>query len=187
MSLRSAIPWRAGLHQRPPLLHRLTSMLGQGVAIVNHHPTRGGESSIGEMGNFHPALTRLPEGCIPPVLDASASPHCSPHPSPARSSLLAPHRARPARTHPGISLTGSFHEPPAGLKYEAADIHMWAFLFDLRHTHSRSLLSGDGINPHRATPLEPATKASRRWILEFCEGSAILRQSTSLPRQNFIC
>ena len=57
MSLRSAIPWRVALQQSSPLLHRLCSMLTDGVVGVNHHLMRGGEFSIGRMGNFQPALT----------------------------------------------------------------------------------------------------------------------------------
>ena len=57
MSMRPAIPWRAGLRQGPPPLGRLLSMLKEVVVGVNHHRMGGGEFSTGEMGNFHPALT----------------------------------------------------------------------------------------------------------------------------------
>ena len=57
MSLRPAIPWRVGLHQSPPPLRRLLSMLGDVVVGVNHHLMGGGEFSTGYMGNFQPALT----------------------------------------------------------------------------------------------------------------------------------
>jgi hypothetical protein len=59
MSLRPAIPWRVGLHQSPPPLRRLLSMLGDVVVGVNHHLMGGGEFSTGYMGNFQPALTAL--------------------------------------------------------------------------------------------------------------------------------
>jgi hypothetical protein len=59
MSLRPAIPWRVGLHQSPPPLHRLISILDDVRMAVNHHFTGGGEFSTGEMGKFQPALTRV--------------------------------------------------------------------------------------------------------------------------------
>jgi hypothetical protein len=59
MSLRPAIPWRVGLHQSPPPLRRLVSMLQEVLVGVNHHLMGGGEFSTGEMGNFQPALTAL--------------------------------------------------------------------------------------------------------------------------------
>jgi hypothetical protein len=61
MSLRPAIPWRVGLHQSPPPLRRLLSMLKEVVVGVNHHLMGGGEFSTGGMGNFQPALTRPAE------------------------------------------------------------------------------------------------------------------------------
>ena len=57
MSLRPAIPWRVGLHQSPPPLRRLLSMLKEVAVGVNHHLMGGGEFSTGPMGNFQPALT----------------------------------------------------------------------------------------------------------------------------------
>jgi hypothetical protein len=57
MSLRPAIPWRVALQQSSPLLHRLCSMLTDGVVGVNHHLLRGGEFSTGGTGNLQPALT----------------------------------------------------------------------------------------------------------------------------------
>ena len=58
MSLRPAIPWQVGLHQSPPPLRRLLSMLKEVAVGVNHHLMGGGEFSTGEMGNFQPALTK---------------------------------------------------------------------------------------------------------------------------------
>ena len=52
-----AIPWRVGLHQSPPPLRRLISMLKEVAVGVNHHLMGGGEFSTGGMGNFQPALT----------------------------------------------------------------------------------------------------------------------------------
>lgn len=60
MSLEPAIPWRVGLHQSPPPLHRPTSMLHRSAGTVNHHLAGGGEFSTGGMGKFQPALTLLP-------------------------------------------------------------------------------------------------------------------------------
>jgi hypothetical protein len=57
MSLRPAIPWRVGLHQSPPPLHRPESMLNRPAETVNHHLPRAGEFSTGDLGNFQPALT----------------------------------------------------------------------------------------------------------------------------------
>jgi hypothetical protein len=57
MSLRPAIPWRVGLHQSPPPLHRPDSILQEPAETVNHHPPRGGEFSTGRMRIFHPVLT----------------------------------------------------------------------------------------------------------------------------------
>jgi len=61
MSLEPAIPWRVGLHQSPPPLHRPTSMLHRSAGTVNHHLAGGGEFSTGGMGKFQPALTAKPE------------------------------------------------------------------------------------------------------------------------------
>ena len=47
MSLRPAIPWRVGLHQSPPPLRRLVSMLQEVLVGVNHHLMGGGEFSTG--------------------------------------------------------------------------------------------------------------------------------------------
>ena len=57
MSLRPAIPWRVGLHQSPPPLHRPDSIFQEPAETVNHHSARGGEFSTGEMRIFQPALT----------------------------------------------------------------------------------------------------------------------------------
>src|ERR1019366_7942693 len=43
--------------ESPPPLHRLKVILNPSAETVNHHPTRAGEFSTGEMRNFHPALT----------------------------------------------------------------------------------------------------------------------------------
>jgi hypothetical protein len=59
MSLRPDIPWRVGLHQSPPPLHRPESMLYPPAETVNHHLTGAGEFSAGDLGNFQPALTGL--------------------------------------------------------------------------------------------------------------------------------
>jgi hypothetical protein len=56
-SLRPAIPRQVGLHQSPPPLHRLKVIFNPSAETVNHHPTRAGEFSTGEMRNFQPALT----------------------------------------------------------------------------------------------------------------------------------
>jgi hypothetical protein len=56
-SLRPAIPWRVGLHQRPPLLHQPVSIFSLPAVTVNHHLTRAGDFSTCEMRIFHPALT----------------------------------------------------------------------------------------------------------------------------------
>ena len=47
MSLRPATPWRVGLHQSPPPLRRLVSMLQEVLVGVNHHLMGGGEFSTG--------------------------------------------------------------------------------------------------------------------------------------------
>ena len=61
MSLRPAIPWRVGLHQSPPPLRRLLSILKEVAVGVNRHRMKGGEFSTGETRNIHPALTKTGE------------------------------------------------------------------------------------------------------------------------------
>jgi len=80
MSLRPAIPWRVGLHQSPPPLRRLVSMLQEVLVGVNHHLMGGGEFSTGEMGNFQPALTLCRRGrwlelAVAPSLHGPPEPH----------------------------------------------------------------------------------------------------------------
>jgi hypothetical protein len=58
MSLRPAIPWQVGLHQRPPPLRQLLSMFKKVAVGVNHRRMRGGEFSTGETRNSPPALTK---------------------------------------------------------------------------------------------------------------------------------
>ena len=58
MSLRPAIARQVGLHQSPPPLRQQLPMLRKVVVGVNHHLMGGGEFSTGDLGNFHPALTR---------------------------------------------------------------------------------------------------------------------------------
>ena len=60
MSLQPTIPRQVGLNQSPPPLHRLDFILNPPAETVNHHHTRGGEFSPGEMRIFQPALTMRP-------------------------------------------------------------------------------------------------------------------------------
>ena len=57
MSLRPAIPGRVALLHCPPPLHQPISILKRLVGTVNHHLTRAGEFSTGDLGNFQPELT----------------------------------------------------------------------------------------------------------------------------------
>jgi hypothetical protein len=59
MSLRPAIPWWGALLHCPPPLYQPTSILNRLVGTVNHHLTRAGEFSTGDMGNFQPELTQV--------------------------------------------------------------------------------------------------------------------------------
>jgi hypothetical protein len=61
MSLRPDIPWRVALQQSPPPLHRPESMLYPTAAAVNHHPTRAGGFSTGDVRNSQPAVTTDPK------------------------------------------------------------------------------------------------------------------------------
>ena len=58
MSLRPAIPWRGALLHCPPPLYQPLSILNRLGGTVNHHLTRTGEFSTGDMRKFQ-ALPRL--------------------------------------------------------------------------------------------------------------------------------
>jgi hypothetical protein len=53
MSLEPAIPWRGGLHQSPPPLHRPIPMLHRSAETVNPAPPGLGNSRPAKWGNFN--------------------------------------------------------------------------------------------------------------------------------------
>src|ERR1051326_830805 len=59
MSLRPAIPRRVALLHCSLLLHRTIPMVNGVAGTVNHHSAGAGEFSVGDLGNFHLALTEL--------------------------------------------------------------------------------------------------------------------------------